>query len=237
MHPTAYKAGFYAMFSWVALALACVCAQAQVQDSAVNSGPVDRSVHAGVDESSDRTSDPPDSQAVSKNPQLLSQWSPRIVKPLPATTTWSGKVNVVNAAGMNEDASSSVSPIKNIPKSFGARSVLGDSRTTAPGGTGPNSNFNAGIHFNASLLAETNSKSSASLAILPAVPDPTPFSATGTAKPFDAYPFGRQFGTPFSSKKTYSDQAVRKQPGAESRITLPNLHPSSSPDSQSNLKP
>jgi len=234
MHPIAHKWLFRAVLCGATLAI--VCFGAWAQDSAINSVPVDRSVHAGVDETSDRQNEPPASPEVSKHPPLLSRWSPQMLQPHPVTSTWSVKTRVVSPAGMDEKGSSNP-PTRDIPSAFGAGRNLSNEKINPTLSRVASSNSDGHYHFNVSLLAPKEDDAEGASAISHFSREVTPIHATGMTNLFDTNPFGHQFGTPFSSKKIFSDPAIRKQSGGQHDRTLPDFHPQGSPDSQSNLKP
>jgi hypothetical protein len=71
------------VISSVVLALSCTGAHAQ--DSSSNPGPVDRSVHAGLEEQPQ----PEPSQSTAKRPATLSTWSAQPARPSPPASAWS----------------------------------------------------------------------------------------------------------------------------------------------------
>jgi hypothetical protein len=234
MHPIAYKVGIYVTLCGVALFFACTSAWAQ--DSTLNISPVDRSVHAGVDEIDDRTKELPPSPDVSKHPQMLSRWSPRVGKQLPATTVWLGKAKVANATGLSEDQSDAIPQHKKLPKTLSVWGGQNDSNVPALESGRGIGDFNRRFHFDVNLPAQTDGESSTRPTIFPASSVVTPFHATGISNPFNRNPFGHENSLPFSTKSVFPDQAIRKQSESQPRPFAPGFQSLVSPDPQTNQK-
>jgi hypothetical protein len=249
MHPLAYKVGFYAALCGIALSFACLCASAQDSaaapgplDNSVSIAPVDNSVHAGVDEIKNDTNDKPVSPDASKRPQPLSRWAPQTVKPQTATSTWAVKVHAASAASTADtataidDASSTATPIKKDTSARSARSVPGESKTVTAAGEAHSGNSARGYRLPTSLLQQTRDKSPDTSTTTPIFPEIRQPNESGFTNPFDTNPFGRQWVTPYSTKKTFSDQDVGRQPVEPISRPVPSSHTHSSTDSPTNLK-
>jgi hypothetical protein len=234
MHPIAYKVGIYVTLCGAALFFACSCTWAQ--DSALNVSPVDRSVHAGLDEIDDRTEELPPSPDVSKHPQMLSRWSPQVRKQLPATTVWMGKAKVANVTGLSEDESDAAPQHKKLPKTLAVGGGQIESNVPAlERGTGIGG-FNRRFHFDPNLPTQTDGEPYTSLTILPVPSVVTPFHAAGMSNPFNRNPFGHENSLPFETKSVFPDQEIRKQPEAQPRPFAPGFQSPISPDPQTNQK-
>jgi hypothetical protein len=234
MHPIAYKVGIYITVCGAALFFAGI--RTWAQDSTLNISPVDRSVHAGVDELDDRTEELPPSPDVSKHPHMSSRWSPQVRQQLPATTVWLGKAKVANATGSSEDESDAVPQHKKLPKSFAMGGGQNDSNVPALGnGTGIG-DFNRGFHLDVNSLAQTDGEPSIRPTIFHVLPLLAPSHIAGMSNPFDRNPFGHENGPPFSTKSVFPDQAIRNQSEAQPRPFAPGIPSLISPDPQANQK-
>jgi hypothetical protein len=234
MHPIAYRVGIYVTLCGVALVFACTCTWAQ--DSTINIIPVDRSVHAGVDEIDDRTEELPPSPDVSKHQQMLSRWSPQVGKQLPATTVWMGKAKVANVTGLSEDESDPVPQHKKVSKTFAVGGGQNESNVPALERGTSIGDFKRRFHFDVNLLAQTDVEPSTRPAIFPASSVVTPFHGAGISNPFDRNPFGHETSLPFSTKSAFPDQAIRKQSESQPRPFAPGIQSPISPEPQANQK-
>ena len=234
MHPIAYKVGIYITLCGAALFFACT--RTGAQDSTLSISPVDRSVHAGVDEIDDRTEELPPSPDVSKHPQMLSRWSPQVAKQLPATTVWLGKAKVANATGLSEDESEAVPQHKKLPKTLAMGGDPNDSNVPALGnGTGIG-DFNRRFHYDVNSLAQTDGEPSIRPTIFHVFPFVAPSHVAGMSNPFNRNPFGHENTLSFSTKSIFPDQAIRKQSEAQPRPFAPGIQSPISPDPQANQK-
>ena len=234
MHPIAYKVGIYITLCGAALLFACT--RTGAQDSTLSISPVDRSVHAGVDEMDDRTEELPPSPDVSKHPQMLSRWSPQVAKQLPATTVWLGKAKVANATGLSEDESDAVPQHKKLPKTLAMGGDPNDSNVPALGnGTGIG-DFNRRFHYDVNSLAQTDGEPSIRPTIFRVSPFVAPSHVAGMSNPFNRNPFGHENALPFSTKSVFPDKAIRKQSEAQPRPFAPGIQSPISPDPQANQK-
>ena len=234
MHPIAYKVGIYITLCGAALLFACT--RTGAQDSTLSISPVDRSVHAGVDEMDDRTEELPPSSDVSKHPHMLSRWSPQVAKQLPATTVWLGKAKVANATGLSEDESDAVPQHKKLPKTLATGGGQNDSNVPALGnGTGIG-DFNRRFHYDVNSLAQTDGEPSIRPTIFHVFPFVAPSHVAGMSNPFNRNPFGHENTLPFSTKSVFPDQAIRKQSEAQPRPFAPGIQSPISPDPQANQK-
>jgi hypothetical protein len=234
MHPIAHKVGISVTLCGVALVFACACTWAQ--DSTLNISPVERSVHAGVNEIDDRTEELPPPPDVSKHPQMLSRWSPQVGKQLPATTVWLGKAKAANATGLGEDESDAVRQLKKLPKTFAAGGGQNNSNVPALESGTAIGDFHRRFHFDINLLAQTDGEPFIRTTIFPVLPFVGPFHAAGMSNPFDRNPFGHENTLPFSTRSVFPDQAIRKQSGALPRPFVPGFQSPISPDPQANQK-
>ena len=234
MHPIAYKVGIYITLCGAALLFACT--RSGAQDSTLSISPVDRSVHAGVDEIDDRTEELPPSPDVSKHPQMLSRWSPQVAKQLPATTVWLGKAKVANATGLSEDESEAVPQHKKLSKTLAMGGDPNDSNVPALGnGTGIG-DFNRRFHYDVNSLAQTDGEPSIRPTIFHVFLFVAPSHVAGMSNQFNRNPFGHENTLPFSTKSVFPDQAIRKQSEAQPRPFAPGIQSPISPDPQANQK-
>jgi hypothetical protein len=235
MHPITNKVGLYVTLCGAALAFACTCAWAQ--DNPPNLSPVDRSVHAGVDEIDDLTQEPPPSPDVSKHPQMLSRWSPQVGKQLPGTTVWSTKAKAANAAEVSGDGNNSVAQHKKVPKDLAVWGSQNDSGVPALETGARLGDFNGHLYFDVRLLAHTDDEPSPRPPIFPVLSGRTSSHTAGISSPFNRNPFGQESSLAFSTKSIFPDQAVRKKLEAQPRPPVPSPQLPISPDSQANQKP
>jgi hypothetical protein len=235
MNVIAHKIGRYITLSGAVLAFVCTCTWAQ--DSTPNISPLDRSVHAGVDEIDDRTKEPLPPSDVSKPPQTLSRWSPEMAKQLPATTTWSVKPRVAAATWPDGDQSNSIlQPAKPL-KALEILENRNGRNMPAAGSVAGIRNFNGNSHVEDNLPAQTDGGTFAHLAIFPVLSAVPPSLSAGMSNPFDRNPFGHEGSLPFPMKSIFADQAIRKNSDVQSHPSTPGFPMPISRDPQANQKP
>jgi hypothetical protein len=235
MHPIARKVGAYVTLCSAACFFACLGTRAQDRDLSIS--PVDSSVQAGVDEINIQTKDLPPPANTTKQPQMLSRWSPQAVKQLPQTTLWSGRAKVANPPALTGSDSDLVPYANPDSKASQKWSGLNNSTSLLVKGEVSSRSFDERYGFVGTLPPQMETEQSTRPEIFPILPAVTSFQSVGMPSSFDQNTFGQMSRHAFPRTNVFPSQLIRKKPVDRPRQSVPALHIATSTDSQSNPKP
>jgi hypothetical protein len=157
--------------AWVALTLCCVRARAQGRDG--NPGPVDVSVHSGVEERAQPEASP---EAI-KQPATFSRWSSQPAKRVPSIATWSGRM--IPKKSLETAEGNKPTPVGEGHSAKQSGSTLWPERDRALDGTSNNLHSRTGSF----AILPLQRPHTGSMLSLPVSPSPT--EAQGFPKPFE----------------------------------------------------